>query len=356
MTAPPKGTDIHSRFFARVYPHLLELAPLARAARVSTGLGPPLSTSTTERSRTWKLLRRVRLCSVVVKLRRRLRAPWLALAASLLFAACGQDSEAPSSVPARAETSREEAAGHIHGLGVDPADGSLIIATHYGLFRAPEGETEAPRLGDSRQDVMGFSVLGPNRFLGSGHPAPGDNQPPLLGLIESRDAGRRWKPISLLGKADFHVLRSAGSRVYGFDSSQGRLLVSDDFGRSWAPRTPPGFLIDLAIDPDDGGRAVASTEDALVVTRNAGETWRPLQTRTAGLLAWPAPDRLYLIDGAGSVFASSDAGRSWRDAGSIGGQPVAFATHEDELYAALQDGRVVQSADGGKTWNVRAAL
>ncbi len=37
-------------------------------------------------------------------------------------------------------------------------------------------------------------------------------------------------------------------------------------------------------------------------------------------------------------------------------QPVAFAAHEDELDAALQDGRVVQSADGGKTWNVRAAL
>jgi hypothetical protein len=32
---------------------------------------------------------------------------------------------------------------HVHGLGVDPADGMLYAATHYGLFRVPEvGEAE----------------------------------------------------------------------------------------------------------------------------------------------------------------------------------------------------------------------
>ena len=49
--------------------------------------------------------------------------------------------------------------------------------------------------------------------------------PPLLGLIESTDAGKTWEPISLLGEADFHVLRSAGKHVYGYDASNDRLLA-----------------------------------------------------------------------------------------------------------------------------------
>jgi hypothetical protein len=38
---------------------------------------------------------------------------------------------------------------------------------------------------------MGFSVAGPGRFIGSGHPDPSDtSSPPNLGLIESRDGGQ----------------------------------------------------------------------------------------------------------------------------------------------------------------------
>lgn len=280
----------------------------------------------------------------------------VALAAPTVLAACGKDRGQSAGTTAAPPGNSQAAGGHIHGLGVNPRDGSLLIATHFGLFRSAKGSTQAPRLGDSRQDVMGFSVLGLDRFLGSGHPAPGEDAPPLLGLIESRDAGRTWKPISLAGEADFHVLRSAGSRVYGFDSSNGRLLVSDDAGRSWSRRSPPGPLLDLAIDPKDNRRAVASTQDAIAVTADAGKRWRSLQPPMAGLLAWPAADRLYLIDGTGAVSLSADAGKTWRQAASVGGPPAALAAHARDLFAALQDGTVKQSVDGGKTWTVRATL
>ncbi|MGH2838494.1 MAG: F510_1955 family glycosylhydrolase, partial [Thermoleophilaceae bacterium] len=59
---------------------------------------------------------------------------------------------------------------HVHGLGVNPADGALFIATHTGLYRAPDGELAAERVGDRYQDTMGFTVTGPDSFLGSGHP------------------------------------------------------------------------------------------------------------------------------------------------------------------------------------------
>ncbi|MDQ3702378.1 MAG: exo-alpha-sialidase, partial [Chloroflexota bacterium] len=101
---------------------------------------------------------------------------------------------------------------HVHGLGINPKDGALFAATHTGLFRIPD-EGQAERIADRYQDTMGFTVVGPDRFLGSGHPdlreAQAKRLPPLLGLIESKDAGQTWQPRSLAGQSDFHALRAA---------------------------------------------------------------------------------------------------------------------------------------------------
>ncbi len=94
---------------------------------------------------------------------------------------------------------------HVHGLGVNPADGALIVATHYGSFRIAADGDEADRIGTSLQDTMGFTVVGPDHFLGSGHPDVAGSvagQPGPLGLIESTDAGASWTALSLRGRAD----------------------------------------------------------------------------------------------------------------------------------------------------------
>lgn len=276
------------------------------------------------------------------------RARAVPLLAALLLAGCGQEAPPPAPDPAAVEVGAE----HIHGLGVNPADDSLMIATHYGLFRAAAGQDEAVRVGESYQDTMGFTVVGADRFLGSGHPDAQADLPPLLGLIGSDDAGRSWDPVSLLGEADFHVLRAAGTQIYGFDATRARLLVSRDGGRSWQERTPPAPLIDLAIDPGDARRVVASTQGGLFASRDAGESWRPLTREYAGLLAW-TPAALVLVDGAGAVHRSVDGGRSFEAAGEIGGQPAALAAHGDDLYAALHTNEVKLSTDVGQVWRVR---
>ena len=246
---------------------------------------------------------------------------------------------------------------HVHGLGVNPADGALFIATHTGLYRTPEGRTTPERVGDSYQDTMGFTVAGPDYFLGSGHPdvkALQAGTPPLLGLIESRDGGGSWKPISLLGEADFHVLRFLGDRVYAYDASNRRLLVSDDGGKSWRERKPPGELLDLAADPVRPGHLLAATARELFESADDGRSW--IRTGLApGLLAWPAEHTLYLVDAAGAAYVSADAGRSWTPRGRIGGEPAALdAAGERELYVALHDGTVKVSKDGGTAWAVRS--
>lgn len=247
---------------------------------------------------------------------------------------------------------------HVHGLGINPADSSLLIATHTGTYRVAPNERTADRIGESRQDTMGFTVVGPDYFLGSGHPDFGEaikkDLPSQLGLIESRDAGRTWRTISLLGKADFHVLRFARQRVYGYDASNDRLLVSGDGGQTWREVNRPAPLLDLAVDPTDGKHLVAAGEGGLYESTNEGRTWKLLAVRI-GLLAWPSPQRLYLVDTEGLVQRSADRGKRWSRIGSTGGQPAALlAQSDDELYVGLHDGTIKQSRDGGRSWAVRS--
>lgn len=246
---------------------------------------------------------------------------------------------------------------HVHGLGVNPADGALFIATHTGLFRAAEGESKAVRVGEDFQDTMGFTIVGPDRFLGSGHPDLRQELPPLLGLIESTDAGESWKQVSLLGAADFHTLRFAHGRVYGYDVTNDRLLVSRDEGRTWDELARPGPVFDLVIDPTDPQHLFAAAQSqlgpALFESRSGGESWRAAAS-LAGLLAWPARDELYVVTAGGEVFVTPD-GRHLELRGRTGGEPAAFLADGRDLYIALHDGTIERSSDGGRRWEIRSA-
>jgi hypothetical protein len=292
----------------------------------------------------------------------------LVAALALVVAGCGGSSAAPEPAPATTtevaapETSEPEVeAVHVHGLGLDPADGSLVIATHSGLFRLAEGADEATPIGEERQDTMGFTVVGPGRYLGSGHPDPAaaaeQGLPPLLGLIASDDGGLSWTPVSLYGEADFHVLRASGKALYGFDATSGRLLASGDRGASWEERETPGFLLDLAIDPADPSHVIAAGEQGIVESSDGGESWTVIVSDAIGFLAWDPKRGVFFVDGAGDVLVSaSGGGDSWEDAGSIGAQPAAFLAAGGRLWAARHDGAVLVSDDGGVTWETRATL
>ena len=269
------------------------------------------------------------------------------VAASLAITACGSD-DSPAGERGIVRDGGHE---HVHGVGIDPHDESVLLATHTGLFRSPRGSLRAERVGDRRQDTMGFTVVGPRRYLGSGHPDLRDGGPPMLGLIRSHDGGRSWQPVSLSGAADLHVLRASGRRVFAYDSSAGRLLASDDAGRTWTLRPTPGPVIDLAIDPRQPDRLVASTQGGPRVSSDGGRSWRALPASAPGLLMWT--DALYLVDAQGIVTRTRDLGRSWQSVGTVGGRPAATSTSGDRLVVATEDGRVRMSSDGGRTWQTR---
>ena len=200
------------------------------------------------------------------------RQRWRAVAALLLFLAGsllllkatnfgeGGDSAGASESPT--------GLSHIHGIGVDPADGRVYVGTHEGVFQV--SDQQPPVLVSERpQDFMGFTVVGPNHFLAGGH--PGDASSASVGLIESTDAGVTWAPRSLEGQADFHSLQARHGLVYGYDYPTGELMVTADM-ELWDTRSHVG-LGDIAVSPRDPDVVVGVTEQGVIHSRDGGRSF-----------------------------------------------------------------------------------
>jgi photosystem II stability/assembly factor-like uncharacterized protein len=281
-------------------------------------------------------------------------ARWLpvALLVVAVGAGCSGGDRAASPSQAMAE---DPGVVHVHGLGINPRDGALFAATHTGLFAIGDGT--ATRVTERLQDTMGFTVVGPDHFLGSGHPDFRDtqlydpNKRPLLGLVESRDAGRSWRPLSLLGEADFHALEVAHGLVYGYGATGQRFMVSAD-RRRWQVRSTLQ-LVGFAVSPTDPELVVATTGRTLLRSTDGGRHWQPLQGPALLVLDWASQPGLWGIAADGQVWHSRDQAKTWQRAGRVGGEPEALLANQGRLYAAVVELGIVSSADGGRSWQLR---
>lgn len=246
---------------------------------------------------------------------------------------------------------------HVHGLGVDPQDGALYAATHTGLFRVGADGT-AERVANRYQDTMGFTVIGPKTFLGSGHPDLRENLPARLGLMESKDAGQTWQALSLQGQSDFHALHAAHGSVFGYDSTSGTFMVSTD-RKEWDARSRLP-MHDFAVSPASADVVLATTEQGLGHSADGGRSWHAMSDAPdLVVLAWPRPTSLYGVAPDGTVHFSADGGMTWTKRGTVGGTPEALTVDDrggaSTVYVAVSGRGILASSDGGTTFTTRFA-
>jgi len=257
----------------------------------------------------------------------------LVVCALIFAAACSAPEDEPS--PPRPP-------GHVHGLGTNPADGQLYVATHNGLFTL--AGDQFTRVGEATHDLMGFAVVGDDHFLASGHPGDLDAPNPM-GLIESRDGGRTWQPISREVVSDFHAIKTIGTATYAYDATSERLEMSTDGGRSFTT-FDDAALIDFSVD--DAGNILTTTPDGEVRLRDRGGN---------DLLGPDNPPMTY-IDATGDGWAGLDdhshvrvlEDGAWTRVGRLRGVPAAFTAESDRWWAATSEG-VFVSDDEGTSWS-----
>jgi hypothetical protein len=256
------------------------------------------------------------------------------VAAVTILAACGNSTD-----------TGHAALGHIHGLGVNPADGTLYAGSHHGVFRI-SGDGTAQQIAQRTQDFMGFTIVGPDHFLASGHPGPGDSgQPPHLGLIESTDAAQTWASVSLTGEADFHAMEAKHDRIYVYDSQSGRIMTSTD-RHNWNRGATLG-IADIAVAPDQPDEIIATTRQGPGRSTDTGQTFTNIpNSPILSFVDWPAPERLLGIAPDGTAYASSDRGTNWARQGQVPGSPQAVTTFGDDVYVATEDA-IYRSSDDG---------
>lgn len=288
------------------------------------------------------------LTSAATAARARVASTAATMSLVALTTACG-GADDPSSRSA-ATTAEDTALGHVHGLGVDPGDGSLYVASHLGVFRvARDGTPE--RVADRWQDTMGFAVVGPGHFLASGHPDLSEDLPPSLGLIESTDGAETWEAVSLQGDADLHAIESVGDRIYAYDSHTGSLITTNDRTDWETISTQP--LYDLAARPKDPETVYATTDRGVLIASDNGA--EPVTVDGAPTLTgmdWQPGGPLVGVGPDGAVWVTEDpTSGQWREVVALDGLAQAVNAIEGRWHAATETG-VYESTDNGETWRM----
>ena len=270
------------------------------------------------------------------------------IAASIAFLALGASSFA--------EQMPLSEVSHIHGISFDLSQpGSVLLATHYGVFRAnPDGVAET--VSTDASDYMGFSSdpVDSRRLLASGHPGEGGS----MGVILSTDGGATWQKIAdgVGGPVDFHSLSISRADPRVMYGTYGGIQISRDGGATWNMAGPgPEKVIDLAASPAATDTVYAGTVGGLMKSTDAGKTWALFGPgQPAPLVEATADGALYVFFAGTGLFQLPTDGKWVALASDFGERYIlhlaadpADAAH---LVAVTDESAVLESRDGGKTW------
>jgi hypothetical protein len=208
---------------------------------------------------------------------------------------------------------------HVHGLGIDPSDSSILyIATHGDFYKSVNGVTPV-KVDKQRADYMAFNAPQTSGvpLYSSGHPSTGGN----TGLMKSEDAGQTWQVVSTVldPPVDFHAMaisKSDPNIIIGFDSGGRGLFKTTDAGKTWDIFDFPGqYVTALTISPNDPKVILAGTNDGVYQSNDGAASWTRLdQYKGIGVMAltFDGDGNLYVSTEVSGLAKSSDLGKTWK--------------------------------------------
>lgn len=263
---------------------------------------------------------------------------------------------------------------HVHGLGYDPNDQTIYVATHHGLILGTRSGDDWTwdYAGLERYDYMGFTQDATNASIlySSGHPDdPRAYGGVHLGVRRSTDGGATWEQRSLKGQVDFHSLTSIPGVEGGLVGVwKGNLMESRDGGLTWVNHTIPGTYLPFDAAVTDHHVYVTSADGLLAGHMGNTSSWKQHagghdEVGSFHAIA-AAPDGSVMFAGtgngrSGTTYRSTDGGQTWNqtehESLKVAAVPLAFAFDPSDgqhVLAGTAGGSILESRDAGLTWKV----
>lgn len=262
---------------------------------------------------------------------------------------------------------------HVHGLGYDPGNQTIYVATHHGLILGtPDGGDWAwDYAGLERYDYMGFTQDSVNASIlySSGHPDdPRAYGGVHLGVRRSTDGGATWEQRSLKGQVDFHSLTSIPGVEGGLVGVwKSNLMESRDGGLTWTNHTISGTYLPFDAAVTDHHVYVTSADGLIAGHLGNASSWNVHggghgEIGTFYAIA-AAPDGSVMFAGTGNgrrgtTYRSTDMGQTWNQTEhellKSAAVPLVFAfdpTDSDHILAGTSGGAILESMDAGLSWS-----
>jgi len=147
--------------------------------------------------------------------------------------------------------------------------------------------------------------------------------------------------------------------------TQGRVVRSEDGGRTWAiQETPTTYHLQDISAWDAQAALVAGDHGTILRTEDGGRTWQQVQVelhewsrQLLQVYAEPGTGRAWITGGYGAVLRSDDRGRTWRRVHAE--EDVAWndivRAPDGTVWIVGEFGRVKRSIDDGASWEEVAA-
>ncbi len=187
---------------------------------------------------------------------------------------------------------RQASGNWVDWLGADGMEGLVSPTDHLKLW------------GTSQNGALYRSVNGGNSYNGLGQPSSGQWVTPLsihptnetilyggwTGVYKSINSGTSWTNISgttiTTTLADLAVAPSDPNFIYA--SNGAALYVTTDDGATWAVRSAPSTINDIAVDPTNPSKiwiACNSSSNRILVSTDAGATFTNISSNLPAIVA-----------------------------------------------------------------------
>ena len=119
----------------------------------------------------------------------------------------------------------------------------------------------------------------------------------------------------------YALLKDSSGPLWAFPTSNIRLMISDDFAKTWASfpgglPVPAACMVNVNLDYAAADALYASTCQGLYVWDPQGQAWTKRSDRLTNVVAvaYGQPDTVWAAAQGDGVIRSTDGGRTWQDA------------------------------------------